>query len=536
MDCNGVFGLQANANAGQPTYANQDSRYIGHPIGILPSETAAPYPSQPQLNPLPSFAAQQTRFYPSQHSGLSRFESSLPLYCADWLASNGTDFIALSTFKESINNKLHILTGKQREIESLVREEWLATSSSPQKANPAAMLNLSPFQNSRFPSTTDAPLSPGNSFATSPRDNRSMNSRGEVITTKVSAGFELQPVTELNVDYPVTKLQWDPQLSNSSGPARLATSLDVLRLYKLEHLPHETLHAPPQLLQTHVLVNTSTTGSPSLSSFEQPSLVNVFPPVTSFDWNKVNTNTIITSSVDTTCTVWDLNRSLPVMGLDELLSAVIKTQLIAHDSEVFDVKFLNNSLETFASVGNDGLMRVFDLRALEHSTIIYEPPHLPVRPVRAQGAAAAFKSNALIKLDVSGANQNYLATVGANSNQVLIIDMRMPGVPIAVLDGSLGGRNLTPINLIQWHPSTNHILTGGDDCAAQVWDCNRLLLMQSTSADVQISTTSLQSSQIIDLPILAHEEKLEVNAACWCRGFDDWIGVVSGKGFQAVHL
>jgi WD40 repeat protein len=50
-----------------------------------------------------------------------------------------------------------------------------------------------------------------------------------------------------------------------------------------------------------------------------------------------------------------------------------KTQLIAHDKEVFDVRFCANSTDVFVSCGADGSVRMFDLRSLEHSTIIYEP-------------------------------------------------------------------------------------------------------------------------------------------------------------------
>jgi WD repeat-containing protein 68 len=50
-----------------------------------------------------------------------------------------------------------------------------------------------------------------------------------------------------------------------------------------------------------------------------------------------------------------------------------KTQLIAHDKEVFDVRFCANSVDVFVSCGADGSVRMFDLRSLEHSTIIYEP-------------------------------------------------------------------------------------------------------------------------------------------------------------------
>ena len=84
-------------------------------------------------------------------------------------------------------------------------------------------------------------------------------------------------------------------------------------------------------------------------------------PITSLDWNVVQPSLIITSSIDTTCTIWDI----PTL--------TAKTQLIAHDKEVYDVRFCANSVDVFVSCGADGSVRMFDLRSLEHSTIIYEP-------------------------------------------------------------------------------------------------------------------------------------------------------------------
>ena len=38
------------------------------------------------------------------------------------------------------------------------------------------------------------------------------------------------------------------------------------------------------------------------------------------------------------------------------------TQLIAHDKEVYDIAFAPHGTSTFASVGADGSVRMFDLR------------------------------------------------------------------------------------------------------------------------------------------------------------------------------
>ena len=64
-----------------------------------------------------------------------------------------------------------------------------------------------------------------------------------------------------------------------------------------------------------------------------------------------------------------------------MVSGHVKTQLIAHDKEVYDIAFskAGGGRDMFASVGADGSVRMFDLRHLEHSTIIYEDPaHTPL--------------------------------------------------------------------------------------------------------------------------------------------------------------
>lgn len=106
--------------------------------------------------------------------------------------------------------------------------------------------------------------------------------------------------------------------------------------------------APPQKLTPLALLSNSK--SPEHTA-----------PLTSLDWNTLSPSLIITSSIDTTCTIWDI----PTL--------TAKTQLIAHDKEVFDVRFCANSVDVFVSCGADGSVRMFDLRSLEHSTIIYEP-------------------------------------------------------------------------------------------------------------------------------------------------------------------
>lgn len=172
-------------------------------------------------------------------------------------------------------------------------------------------------------------------------------------------GLDFIKTAEANHAYPVTRILWEPPSSNKQSTDLLATSGDHLRLWSL---PNESAtyssntitrqsSKPDQPLQKlSPLALLSNSKSPEHTA-----------PITSLDWNIVQPSLIITSSIDTTCTIWDI----PTL--------TAKTQLIAHDKEVFDVRFCANSVDVFVSCGADGSVRMFDLRSLEHSTIIYEP-------------------------------------------------------------------------------------------------------------------------------------------------------------------
>ena len=170
-------------------------------------------------------------------------------------------------------------------------------------------------------------------------------------------GLDFVKTAEANHAYPVTRILWEPPSSNKQSTDLLATSGDHLRLWSLPNeansyqsntITRQGASVPLQKLSPLALLSNSK--SPEHTA-----------PITSLDWNIVQPSLIITSSIDTTCTIWDI----PTL--------TAKTQLIAHDKEVFDVRFCASSVDVFVSCGADGSVRMFDLRSLEHSTIIYEP-------------------------------------------------------------------------------------------------------------------------------------------------------------------
>lgn len=172
-------------------------------------------------------------------------------------------------------------------------------------------------------------------------------------------GLDFVKTAEANHAYPVTRILWEPPSSNKQSTDLLATSGDHLRLWSL---PNET-----SAYASNTITRQSSKGDQPLQKLSPLALLSNSKspehtaPITSLDWNIVQPSLIITSSIDTTCTIWDI----PTL--------TAKTQLIAHDKEVFDVRFCANSVDVFVSCGADGSVRMFDLRSLEHSTIIYEP-------------------------------------------------------------------------------------------------------------------------------------------------------------------
>lgn len=186
----------------------------------------------------------------------------------------------------------------------------------------------------------------------------------QILDTKITTNetdnqlsLEYTRVAEATCSYPVTRILWEPPSAQKQQTDLLATSGDHLRLWSLPQSAQSNLsntitnkrpqEAPQKLTPLALLSNSKT---PEHTA-----------PLTSLDWNIISPKLIITSSIDTTCTIWDI----PTL--------TAKTQLIAHDKEVFDVRFLAGSTDIFGSCGADGSVRMFDLRSLEHSTIIYEP-------------------------------------------------------------------------------------------------------------------------------------------------------------------
>ncbi|KAK2598416.1 hypothetical protein N8I77_011836 [Diaporthe amygdali] len=324
-------------------------------------------------------------------------------------------------------------------------------------------------------------------------------------------------VAEATHSYPVTRLLWEPPSSTKQSTDLLATSGDHLRLWSL---PSDTPSNPGNSItgRSRDVAATKLTPLALLSNSKTPDHT---APLTSLDWNTVSPSLIITSSIDTTCTIWDIP------------SLTAKTQLIAHDKEVYDVRFCANSVDVFVSCGQDGSVRMFDLRSLEHSTIIYEPTGKEDR-VDANGGkmsptlAQQTMSNPppLLRIATSPHDTQLLATFAQDSNVIRILDTRQPGQALLELRGHGGA-----VNCIDWSPTRRgQLASGGDDCQVLLWD-----LMSQQQSNGAPQSDSIRS------PAASWQCDYEVGNLGWVPRVPsdeagEWLGVSAGRGIWGVRM
>ncbi|KAK0640490.1 WD repeat-containing protein [Lasiodiplodia hormozganensis] len=355
-------------------------------------------------------------------------------------------------------------------------------------------------------------------------------------------GVEYTRVAEATCSYPVTRILWEPPSSQKQSTDLLATSGDHLRLWSLPQTPASNVS---NTISRSSPVNTrdppaqKLTPLALLSNSKSPEHT---APLTSLDWNTLSPKLIITSSIDTTCTIWDI----PTL--------TAKTQLIAHDKEVFDVRFCAGSVDVFVSCGADGSVRMFDLRSLEHSTIIYEPTEKreekgsPGRmsPTKAQQMMSY--APPLLRLAASPHDAHLLATFASDSNLIRILDVRQPGQALLELRG-----HQAAVNSIEWSPTRRGMLaSGGDDSMVLVWDLihsqngatiNGEHATSNGSANNSSNNASSSSSGVnMKGPAASWRCDYEVGNLSWApqSGLTtqggEWLGVTGGRGVWGIKL
>ncbi|TCD65605.1 hypothetical protein EIP91_002452 [Steccherinum ochraceum] len=351
-------------------------------------------------------------------------------------------------------------------------------------------------------------------------------------------------LTDAHHGYPATSLQWQPASATSYNWSQkigvselLATTGDALRVWEYA--------SDGQQGMTQYVGRPASGGGhrltlrAALSGQSKVQNNSTGAPLTNFSWNEKSANLVVTSSIDTTCTVWNIDTATAI------------TQLIAHDREVYDVAWLPGSTDIFVSVGADGSLRAFDLRSLEHSTILYETPapkNVPP-PSSSPSQSARPHTSPLLRIAFNPADSNYMSTFHQDGQDIQILDMRSPGQPVMELHA-----HRAPVNALGWNSTDNPLLaTVADDCQLLLWDI--VPYMQVPAASPRNASSGLSSprpdvkKRVIADPIMAYTGQSEISNLAWSPQIagmtlptghstapGEWIAITMGKTIKALKV
>ena len=279
--------------------------------------------------------------------------------------------------------------------------------------------------------------------------------------------FPAEPTHSFTHPYPCTKIMFIPDKEGTHEDL-VATTGDYLRVWNIKE----------DGVQLKSLLNNNKN-----SEF--------CAPRTSFDWNDANPASVGTSSLDTTCTIWDIEKE------------TVDTQLIAHDKGG-DIAW--GGLEVFASVSADGSTRVFDLRDKDHSTIIYESPNADAP---------------LLRLGWNKQNPRYMATMemdsgkGGGARHPVPHDARggVTAPPRARQCPRLGAALLLP-----------PVHGGRASSQALIWDLSAALAAPGRGDGLGLD------------PILAYGAGAEISQLQWSATQPDWIAIAFSKSLQILRV
>ena len=167
---------------------------------------------------------------------------------------------------------------------------------------------------------------------------------------------------------------WIPKV-NPDHIDMFAYSADYLRVYKIDPISSSPL--------VDSILNKDT--SPDRCS-----------PVSSFDWNQINTYLVGAVSLDGICTLWNIETQQPI------------SKLKAHTREIYDIVFSSMNPNIFLTCGKDGSIRIFDMRTNEKYSTLYQTGN----------------DCPILRLSWNSINATTVAFTTYNQNDISLVDMR----------------------------------------------------------------------------------------------------------------
>lgn len=159
-------------------------------------------------------------------------------------------------------------------------------------------------------------------------------------------------------------------------------------------------------------------------------------PVSSFDWSAFNTQIIAAATLDSICTIWDIDMQQPVVSTR------------AHPSEIYDIAFSPIAMDTFITCGKDGSIRLFDMRCVNKYSIFHKrEDSLPV-----------------LRVAWNPINAMTVGFITHNQQDVTIIDVRSPDKELKL------SSHVAPVNAIEWSPNQiSYLVSVGEDGKVGTW-------------------------------------------------------------------
>ena len=273
----------------------------------------------------------------------------------------------------------------------------------------------------------------------------------------ISENNSIKLKSQVKCEFPVSSILFSPHEENKN---LLISTSDILSVYSYEQ----------EQLNLQVAFRSKTK--------------NYNGPLTSCDWSRANNAIIGVSSVDHTCSIWDLNKREQ------------KYMIIAHDKEVYDIS-LGPDEFIFMSTGADGSVRLFDSRQANSSSIIFE--------TRDESAMTRLKWNLV--------NPNFILTVIVDKNEIYILDQRKLNAPYGILKV-----HTNVVNNAIWAPQSNsNLISVSDDKSALLWD---------------IYCDSEKPEEYI----MKYEAENEIENVAWGEVTQNWIGIIDGNQAEILRI
>mmetsp|Transcript_5492 Transcript_5492/g.9665 ORF Transcript_5492/g.9665 Transcript_5492/m.9665 type:complete len:355 (-) Transcript_5492:928-1992(-) len=209
-------------------------------------------------------------------------------------------------------------------------------------------------------------------------------------------------------------------------------------------------------------------------------------PLTSLSWVEEDVRVLRVACVDGSVTDFDPE-------VERITGTVV-----AHEKETYRVSTAHHNVNLFATASADASIRVFDSRDLQYSNILYENPN----------------QASMIGVEWNRHSPYYLSAFARKSNQLIILDSRLPGLPVVILE------NETPsiVNASCWAPnSSQHVATANEAGYVSVW--------------------SLESiPHRITGPMLEYQAEKPVTNMAWEPECDRWVASITGGSLKLLRV